>query len=72
MRTLAHDSSKVPSRYKIEPHTLSMGEVFATGNFAEVRKGMLGGKTVAVKTPRVDRQTSPRDIKVLLAPNHPF
>ena len=71
MRSLAHDSSQVPPRYQVDPHSLSVeGTVIANGAFAQVRKGRLGGKTVAVRTLIIDRQTEPLDVlKVCVLPN---
>ena len=71
MRALAHDSNQVPPRYQVDPHSLSVeGTVIANGAFAEVRMGSLGGKTVAVRTLIIDRQTDPYGVrKVRAAPN---
>ena len=63
MRSLAYDSAQVPPRYQVDPHSLSVeGTVIASGGFAEVRKGRLGGRMVAVRTLRIDRQTDPYDV----------
>jgi len=71
MRSLAHDSSQVPPRYQVDPHSLTVeGAVFASGAFAEVRKGRLDGRMVAIRTLRIDRQTDPQDaLKVRVSPN---
>ena len=71
MRLLAHDSSQVPPRYQADPRTLSVGgNVIANGPFVEVRKGRLGGRTVAVRTLRFHREINPWDVrKVRVAPN---
>lgn len=62
MRSLAHEASQVPPRYKVDPHTLSVEDsVIAGGACADVRKGRLGDRTVAVRTLRVDRQTDLHD-----------
>jgi hypothetical protein len=59
MRKLAYNSGRVPSRYHIDRRFLSVEEeVVASGAFAEVRKGMLDGTPVAIKTLRVaDRKS---------------
>ena len=64
MRLLAHDSSQVPPRYQVKPHTLSIeGGVIADGASSNIRKGRLGGKTVAVRTLKVDQGIDPRDVQ---------
>ena len=63
MRLLAHASSQVPPRYQVEPHTLSVeGGVIASGAFSNIRKGRLGGKTVAAKTLKTDQGIDLHDI----------
>lgn len=71
MRSLAHDSAQIPPRYQVDPRSLSVeGTVIASGGFAQVREGRLGGRTVAVRTLRIDQQTNPYDVrKVRVAPN---
>ena len=64
MRLLAHDSSQVPPRYQVEPHALSVeGGVIANGAFSNIRKGKLGGKTVAVKTLKTDQGIDLHDVQ---------
>jgi len=59
IRTLAYNSGQVPPRYQVDRKSLSMEThaVIANGAFADVRKGRLGDKMVAVRTLRIDRQT---------------
>ena len=64
MRLLAHDSSQVPPRYQVEPHALSVeGGVIANGASSNIRKGRLGGKTVAVKTLKNDQGIDLHDVQ---------
>ena len=64
MRSLAHDSSQVPPRYQVEPHTLSVeGGVIANGAFSNIREGRLGGKAVAVKTLKTDQGIDFHDVQ---------
>ena len=57
MWSLAYESSQVPSRYQVNPGTLSVEEsVIASGAYTDVRKGRLGDRTVAVKTLRIGNQ----------------
>ena len=75
MRTLAHDSCQVPPRYLVDPSALTVDRcLVAGGRFAVIRKGMLGDKTVAVRTLNPGSQTDPHDSvqKVCTAPNHFF
>jgi len=56
MRALAYNSGQVPPRYQVNRHSLRKdADVIANGAFADVRKGRLGGKTVAIRTLRIDR-----------------
>ena len=62
MRSLAYESSQVPSRYQVDPGTLSVeGSVIASGAYADVRKGRLGDRTVAVRTLRISQQINLHD-----------
>jgi len=73
MRSLAHDSAQVPPRYQIDPHSLSVEKtIIASGGFAEVRKGTLGGRMVAIKTLRTDQQIDPRDLLKVCVPQNQF
>jgi hypothetical protein len=71
MRTLAYNSGQVPPRYQVNLRVFSMEpDVFAHGGYADVRKGRLGDKVVAVKTLRIDRKTDTHDArKVCPAPS---
>ena len=72
MRALAHDSSQVPPRYQVEPDTLSVESgVIASGASADIRKGRLGDKTVAVKTLRTCGKINPHDVQKV-RPSIPF
>jgi len=65
MRALAQDSGHVPPRYQVEPNALYVEDgVIARGASSEIRKGRLGGKTVAVKTLKIDRQIDPHNVQV--------
>jgi len=56
MRTLAYSSGQIPSRYQVNRCSLKEeAGVIANGAFADVRKGRLGGQTVAIRTLRVDQ-----------------
>ena len=53
MRKLAYDSCQVPPRYQVKPGTLSVEpDAIAAGGCSDIRRGILGGKIVAVKTLR--------------------
>ena len=71
MRTLAYNSGQLPLRYQVDRRSLSVeGGVIASGAFADVREGRLGGKVVAVRTLRTDRQTDHYEAqKVCVASN---
>jgi len=56
MRMLAYSSGQIlpPPRYQVNQHSLRVGaNVIADGAFSDIRKGTLGGKTVAIRTLRV-------------------
>ena len=55
MRRLAGASRQVPKSYFVDPFTrYKVGKrVIASGGFADIRKGRLKGKNVAVKTIRI-------------------
>ena len=56
MQTLACSSGQVPPRYKIDRRSFKVEPcVVACGGSADIREGMLGDKTVAVKTLRIGR-----------------
>ena len=58
-RRLAYNSGKVPARYQVDRDSLNKEPaVIANGSFADVRKGKLGDKVVAIRTLKVDRETS--------------
>ena len=66
---------KVPPRYQVKPQTFSMeSPVIAGGGSADIRKGILDERVVAVKTLRPFPQTGPRsDVqKVCVAPIYFF
>ena len=64
MRKLAYSSGEVPARYQIDPQSLSVETaLIACGAFADVRKGRLGHRVVAVRTPRVDQKTDENELK---------
>lgn len=64
MRSLAYNSAQVPPRYQVDPRTLRVeGDVIANGAYADVRKGRLGDRVVAVRTLRIDRQTDLHDAR---------
>ena len=65
MRTLAHDSCQVPSRYQVKSDTLSMENgVIARGASSEIKRGKLGGKTVAIKTLRTYGDIDAQKVRV--------
>lgn len=72
MRELARNSGQVPSRYQVKPGALSVdGPPIASGSFSDLRRGKLGGKTVAVKTLKPPRGSKPQDVqKVRLVSKH--
>ena len=74
MRELACNSGQVPPRYQVKPGTLSVdGGVIASGNFSDLRRGKLDGKTVAVKTLKPHQGNNPRDVqKVRFVSKHFF
>jgi len=56
MQTLACSSGQVPPRYEIDRQSFSVEPcVIACGGSSDIREGMLGDKTVAVKTLRIGR-----------------
>lgn len=58
MRKLAYNSGKLPARYQVNRESLSVETaVIACGAFADVRKGTLGDKVVAIRTLRISQQT---------------
>lgn len=58
MRKLAYSSGQVPARYQVNQQSLRVETaLIAGGAFADVRKGTLGDKAVAVRTLRIDCQT---------------
>ena len=58
MRKLAYNSGQVPPRYQVNQSSLSREpDVIANGTFADVRRGKLDNKAVAIRTLRVDRAT---------------
>ena len=64
MRTLAYNSGQIPSHYQADRQSLSVeAHIIASSAFAEVRKGRLGDKTVAVRVLRIDRQTDLNDAR---------
>ncbi|KAF9644426.1 kinase-like protein [Thelephora ganbajun] len=66
MRKLAYNSGQVPHRYQVNRDFLIVEKgVIASGAFADVRKGRLGGKTVAIRTLRIDRQSDNNEPKKL-------
>lgn len=72
MRELAYNSGQVPTRYQVEPNTLKVEDnVIAAGGFADIRRGRLGERTVAVKTLRTGWKGNPQDAqKVRVAWNY--
>ena len=57
-RRLAYNSGTVPSRYQVDRDSLDREPaVISNGSFADVRKGKLGVKVVAIRTLKVDRET---------------
>lgn len=62
MRKLAYNSGQVPARYQVNRRSLSVETaLIACGAFADVRKGKLGDKVVAIRTLRIDQQTDKDD-----------
>ena len=58
-RRLARNSGKIPARYQVDRDSLNREPtVIANGFFADVRKGKLGDKVVAVRILKVNRETS--------------
>lgn len=52
---LAHKSGQVPSRYRVDGHSVVVEPtVIASTSLMDIRIGKLGGKAVAVKTVKVD------------------
>ena len=74
MRGLAHDSCQVPPRYQVKPDALSVeNKVLTGGASSDIRRGRLGGMTVAVKTLRNFGRINPNDAqKVRAAPKFFF
>lgn len=74
MQELACNSGQVPPRYQVKPGTLSVdGGVIASGNFSDLRRGKLDGRTVAVKTLKPHQGSNPRDFqKVRFVSKHFF
>lgn len=73
MRELAYSSGKVPPRYQVEPGALSKEKkVIACGAFADIRRGTLGGKTVAVKTLRTGLEGNHQDPQKVRAASECF
>ena len=73
MRTLAHDSSQVPPRYQVKPHTLSVESgVIRAGASSDIRKGRLGDKTVAVKTLRTVWKIGPHNARKVCVTHYLF
>jgi len=72
-RTLAYNSGQIPSRYQVNRRSLRVeANIIANGPFADIRKGVLGGKTVAIRTLRVSPRTDHSETqKVRVAPD-PF
>ena len=62
MRRLAYNSGQVPASYQVDRNSLSREPaVIANGSFAEVRKGKLKDKVVAIRTLRIDRKSGGDD-----------
>lgn len=62
MRRLAYNSGQVPASYQVDRNSLSREPaVIANGSFAEVRKGKLKDKVVAIRTLRIDRKNGGDD-----------
>ena len=70
MRKLAYNSGRVPPRYQVNRNSLSReAGVFACGTFADIRRGKLDNKVVAIRTLRTDPQTdSNKSLKVYVGP----
>lgn len=59
MRKLAYNSGQVPPRYQVNRLSLSSeADVVASGSFADVRRGRLDNRAVAIRTLRVDQTTN--------------
>ena len=59
MRKLAYNSGQIPPRYQVNRNSLSReAGVFANGTFADIRRGFLDNKAVAVRTLRIDLRTN--------------
>ena len=72
MQSLAYDSNQVPPRYQVQPHALNLeGGVIADGASANIRKGRLGGKAVAVRTLKTGRGIDPRDVQKVCCVHSP-
>ena len=68
MRMLAYNSGQVPPRYRVGRQSLSVeAHVIANGGFADIREGRLGGRTVAVRSLRTDRETNLDEIQKVRA-----
>ena len=64
MRKLAYDSCQVPPRYQVKPGALSVEpDAIATGGYADIRRGILDGQIVAVKTLRFRERADANDIQ---------
>lgn len=69
MRKLAYSSGQVPARYQVNRQSLSVEEdVIACGAFADVRKGKLGDRAVAIRTLRMDQKTDKIESKKVCGP----
>jgi hypothetical protein len=73
MRKLAYSSRHVPASYQVDRASLNMEmTVIACGAFADVRKGTLGERAVAIRTLRVDQQADKEEsekVRVALVQN---
>ncbi|KAF9781215.1 kinase-like domain-containing protein [Thelephora terrestris] len=59
MRKLAYNSGQVPPLYQVNRRSLRREEtIIAAGTFAEVRRGRLDNKAVAIRTLRIDQKTN--------------
>lgn len=64
MRLLAYESGQVPPRYQVDPHALNVeATVIANGAYADVRKGRLGNRAVAIRTLRIDQRTNADNVR---------
>ena len=68
LRSLAYNACQVPNRYKIDRNLdFDVDAVaFASGGFADVRRGRLGGELVAVKVMRVASSGNVRQIQKVI------